>query len=414
MKKELFSLLLLCCAMGLCGAAQDSGYHYRAMIHGVSETGFYNVELSPVINSHVKLDYSDLRIVNDTGKWIAHLVRFPNSERTVTTVIWPLPIIKKENTHTATQIIVQTKANKISNLQLQLKNTDAERYCTLAGSEDAINWFTINDSILISPEKSAAENVALFTIQFPAVNYKFYRLLINNAGKPPLNITAIGYAGLADIPGIPSLHDQIENPAANIVQKDSGKLSIIKVTQRAHYHFNKISLKLSGVKYFNRQVDLYVPTTATHSFSAPGNFIQTFSVSNNSTLAFSNNTTNTSIFYLVIHNEDNLALHVNEVKTFNDYFVVTAYLEKGKQYSLVLGNAAATPPRYDLRLKDIANRQTLPVASISEIKTLQKPLVAAHKSKDYKWMIWLCIGIAVAVLALFTFRLISEMNKGKK
>ncbi len=412
MKKKIGSLLLLCATTALSSVAQVAGWHYQASIDSIKEAGFYNLVLTPAINAHTKTDYSDLRIVNNAGKWVPHVLGQANTIPSVEEVIMNLPVFKKESTTAFTELIVKSDGTKISNLLLQMKNTAAERFCTLTGSDDYNNWFIINDSIQIRPVKSFDNNFSAFKIQFPPSTYKLYKLYIYNKGRAPFNITAIGYAGPAIPPGILPLHEPVENPAASIIQNDSGKSSYIRITQPANYHFDEIHLKISGVKYFYRAVDLYIPSSASHSFNNPGQLLQSFIISNNSTLQFRVPKSNAAAFYLIIHNEDNLPVKLDKVSTYSSYGVATLYLEKDNKYKLIIDNPIASTPNYDLQQLNIKNRQTLPTATIGGITAIAPPAVAASKGNN-KWLIWLSIAGAALVLSFFTYKLVTDMNKTK-
>ena len=410
MKKKIASLLLFCTITTLSSFAQVAGWHYQAAIDSVKEAGFYNIVLTPEITTHLKTDYNDLRIVNDSGKWVPHLLRLPNTELTVEQIIWELQIIKKENTTAFTELIIKSLPAAISNLVLKLKNTDAERFCTLTGSDDSKKWFIINDSILIRPGKPVDDIQVRFNIQFPLTNYKFYKLILYNNGKAPFDIIGVASAGPATGPDTALIQKPIENPAASIIQKDSDKISYIKVTQQAKYHFDEIRFKISGAKYFSRAVDLYIPQSAAHSFKNPGQLIKSFTISNNNTLQFRVPLINANTFYLIIYNEDNLPVKIDEVKTYNSFRIATAYFEKGNNYKMVMDNATATIPNYDLQQLNISNKQLLPSATIGAIAAIPQPAIIITSANN-KWLIWLTIGIAAIVLGFFTYKLIIEMNK---
>jgi len=412
MKKKLASLLFFCNITALPALAQVAGWHYQAAIDSIKNAGFHNIVLSPEITAHLKTDYSDLRIVNDSGKWVPHLVVDPNNKTVESPGILDLPIIKNESTTTFTELIVKNKTTDISNLLLKLRNTEAERYCTMTGSDDSRNWFIISDSILIKPGRSVDSSTTEFNIQFPTNNYKFYKLFINNKGKAPFNIDNIHtfFTVIQSVnPGLS--FTPIENPVTSINQEDSGKRSYIKLTQQAKYHFDELRFKISGVKYFSRAVELYIPQSGAHSFKNPGQLISSFTISNKSTLRFRVPITNADSFYLIIHNEDNLPVQIDEVKTFNSFHIATAYFEKENQYKIVMGNENAATPNYDLQQLNISNKQFLPLASIGVIAAIPQPAIAIISANNNKWLIWVTIGIAAIVLGFFTYKLITEMNK---
>lgn len=413
MKKKLYKLLLVLLLCQLQAVAQTADFNYEAAIQPVDSSGFYNIVLTPELNAHLKTDYSDLRIVNDSGRWVPHLVRFPNEEITVAPTVFDRKILEKENTSTHTKVVLEANADELANIVLTIKNTAAKRYCTLSGSDDKTTWFVINDSIEAIPVKNANDKNSNITLLFPPVSYRYFRVLISNNGKAPFNILSAGTEGINNLPGKFFRQQPVENPDPVIFQKDSGKMSYIRIEQTGNYHFDKFSLKASGVNFFNRFAELYIPASVNHSLYSPGKLVQVFHILNNSTLQFKTEASNAKTFYIYIRNQDNLPLQIEEVKTFSSFCVATAYLEKSKQYKLVLDNDIVTVPDYDLKIGDIINKEDLPFAVVDSIVLLKGETVTTGITNDSTTLIWLVISIAAIVLAFFTYRLVTDMNRSK-
>jgi len=413
MKKKKCSILLFFIVLQLYAVAQKTGFNFQASINNVKADGFYTIVLTPSINAHLKTDYSDLRIVNDSSRWVPHLLRKPETEHANKSVIYKLKIVKKENSPIATDLIVQSTELTTSNLLLEIKNSDAERSCTLTGSDDLKIWYTINDSIRIRPLGNNSEANSNFSIKFPPCNYKYFKIYISNNGKAPFQIigaaTETTDTTFNATKKIPSYYPSIENPVCLVSQKDSGSISYIKVVQTAPYHFEKISLKIGGVKYYSRKVDLYLPVSATHSFLNPGQLFQSFTISNNSTLQYKLPICNATTFYLIIHNEDNLPVIVEQVKTYSKYREISAWLEIGNAYKLVMDNTEAVTPNYDLK-EQINLHERFPIAETGPIKSLGPTFAVTVAANNNKWLIWLGIGMAVIVLCFFTYKLVREIN----
>ena len=407
--------LLVCTVLCLSAFAQTEGYQFAADIVPVKETGFYNILLTPQFKAHIKKDYSDLRFVNSSGKWVPHLVRNPSNEQTYHNARWDFSIVKNVSNKDVSELIISAGKQKISNLRFRLRNTAVERFGNLTGSEDSINWFIINDSVQLRPSLSDVSGESDFVVKFPTSTYQFYKLVIVNKGKAPYAISkvtseyAITKTGIND-----SLWQPLLNPATSITQKDSGKISYITVVQTANFHSNKIQLFLSGSKYFNRLVELYLPEFQKQSNNSPRRFVTSFAASNNSSLLFNIPLFNDSIFYLAIRNDDNLPLKVNEVKTFSDRQVATVFLEKYSAYSIIMSNAAATLPKYDLQTESIDPDKNLRLATTGNIRHVTsknaQSRISCFKSKG---ILWLVIFAAAVVLTFFTFRLIKDIGKTK-
>lgn len=410
MKKKSWINFLLCNLITVCCAAQTGGFKFYAVLDTVKTSAFYNIELTPELNAHLKTDHSDLRIVNRAGKWVPHILRSPVTERTNHALLLNLKFSVVENSKYNTALIIENDKNISSGFSLLITNTAAERFGMLSGSNDKEDWFVISDSILLNPVPAPDNIENSFHVNFPPNSYRFYKLVIQNNNKDPFNIKGVVTDFTAPDPKNP-LAKLVENPIGQVLQKDSGRISYIKITQEKPYQFNHISLQLSGVKYYHRQVDLFVPDLESHSFSNPGRLIQSFTVSNNSTLEFKMPVAKNNVFYLLIRNEDNLPLTINAVKTayYNRY--ITAYLETGDSYRLIVDNVLAVAPNYDI----LALRDKMP----DSISVLQfGKLIAADKinlplpaEKNNKWLLWTAIAVALLILLFFTYRMFKEVDK---
>jgi hypothetical protein len=415
MKRKRVKSLLFSMLVSLACFAQTGGYRFRADIDPVKETGFYNIILTPQLHAHLKTDYSDLRIVNASGNWVPHLLRNPGDEQTKHETVYALPIIKNEGNSSSSEITISTPHLKISNLIFTLRNTLVERFGNLTGSEDSINWFIVNDSVQLSPVASDLTGESELIINFPQNNYRFYKLSIANKGKAPYAITTVTSRNAVNNAGADqSLSQPLLNPIPSVTQKDSGKISYIRVVQKAAFHTDAIQLIFSGSTFFNRLAGLYVPVSGMSSNNAPGRFVTSFNISNNSPSRFAVPLFNDSVFYILIHNEDNPPLSVEEVKTWSAFRIATVYLEKRRTYGIIMGNQSAISPSYDLNIDEPGIATILPVAPTGKVKEIQPGDV---KSSSYwyknKWMLWLVIAAAASVLLFFTIRLIKDMGETK-
>jgi hypothetical protein len=402
-----FSIITVCCN------AQTGGYKFYSQLDSVKKSGFYSIELTPELTAHLKTDYSDLRIVNDSGKWVPHVLHFPEGEVVNDVINFDLKFTQLENNKANTSLIIVNGKNIISNIGLVINNTLAERFCTLSGSDDSKNWFVINDSVLINPKPAETGTTNTFFIAFPPSNYRFLKIVIRNNNKDPFEIRRIVQSSTAALP-VNYQPKSFQNPAVSISQKDSGKISYIKISQQQPYHFDNISLKLSGVKYFFRKADLYIPDGNNHSFSNPGQLLHSFTISNNSTLQFKVPLSNATIFYLIINNEDNLPLKVAEVNiTVNSHYI-TSYLEKDNNYKLILGNKLATFPIYDLSNIYTKISDSIPLLSAGNATALKENSITVKPVKNNKWILWTAIIAVLFILLLFTKKLVGEVDKRKQ
>jgi hypothetical protein len=75
----------------------------------VKETGFYSIPVSPELSAYIKTDLSDIRIVNEKGQWVPHILTYPAQNKTNDVVYSILPVIKKENIGLKTVLIIRNQ-----------------------------------------------------------------------------------------------------------------------------------------------------------------------------------------------------------------------------------------------------------------------------------------------------------------
>ncbi len=402
----LFSLIPFCCS------AQTDGYKFYSKLDSINTSGFYNIEFTPELSAHVKTDYSDIRIINSNNKWVPHLLHAPWYEQTSHQAAYDQKFSIIENSKVNTGILIESGKNISSNIGLVITNTAAERFCTLSGSDDKENWFVINDSILLNPASSENETENIFRINFPPTSYRFYKVVIHNNYKDPFNIKGVVEYSSTEIRD--PLRKLNDNPAVLLQQKDSGKISYIKITQQQPYQFDNISLQLSGVKYYKRKIDLFIPYTDNHAFSNPGQLLQSFSVSNNSTLKYTVPLSKASVLYVLIYNEDNLPLTVKEVKTACSNHYITAYLDSGNNYSLIIDNEDAVLANYDLSKLNSKLPDSIPYLQFGKITPQAENILPVTPEKKNNWLLWSAIAAALLILLFFTYKMLKEVDKRKQ
>ena len=411
MKKKWVSVFL-CCLVAVCGKAQTEGYHYYANIDSVKNSGFYKIDLGPALNAHIKTDFSDVRIVNDAGKWIPHVLdksldSFGYIGTPVNSYVEFERMISSPST---TELILKGNDAFIAAFDINVRNTSASRVAKLSGSDNKQNWFVIIDSLLLVPAAAEKKGEKRFHIDFPACNDKYYKLVIDNKASDPVNFVEI------TTPIYVKGGEEVllaENPESALFQKDSDKISYISVSQEGNYHIDRLGIKVSGVKYYYRKLEVYLPPSGNHSFSTPGTLLQSFYISNNSALDFVLPRVNPKVFYLLIYNEDNPPLKIEAIRTKSNTRSVSAYLEKGVSYELIMDNPSASIPDYDLSKLNNIIPDSAQLLNTGKIILFERKESVLSPGKNNKWLLWATIAIAIIILLFFTQKMIKEVDKRK-
>jgi len=137
---------------------------WQADIQNVTKEGYYVLALTPELCSKMKSDFSDLRIIDSTGKQIPYFIE-ETKHVTRENMFVNLPIeseevITKKSYNSfwrwrwkngLTRIVVENSQNAIiDNLSVIIKNSDAEKHLYINGSDDKKTWYTVIRSFCYS------------------------------------------------------------------------------------------------------------------------------------------------------------------------------------------------------------------------------------------------------------------------
>lgn len=398
--------------------ANAQHFKYTAALDTVSKTGFYQVSITPELSAHVKTDFSDLRIADEKGAWVPHIIKTA-LPRFSQSALKEFPIISNQlNDSGKTILVLENKGmglragNKelldISEIVLYIKNTAVSRYAVLSGSNDQKNWFIINENILLARNYESDSSYFISSVKFNNADYKFFKLVIDNEKSDPLNILKAGtYFNIT----FQSVISSITNPAAVLTQKDSSDgRSYIKVQQTAAFHADEILVDAAGAKFFKRNAALFLPQNDS-STVLRYNPEFSFVIASGSSSLFSIKKIKAAVFWLVIENNDNPPLQIKAVGTRQTITNAVAWLEEGKKYFLLADDAMAQQPDYDIASFKDSIPANIPVINIGPFTKIETPVITEQKNTDNKWWLWPAIIGAISILGFLSWKLLADMKK---
>ena len=407
MRRRKNKLLLICILLSGSGLAQQ--FHYSASLDVVSQDGFYSIPVTPSLSSNLKTDLSDIRIADEKGQWVPHIINWSQKNAATTNRYFELPVIKKENINTATILFVNNAAKKnLSGLFLLIKNSAAGRTVIVSGSDDQTSWFSITDSISLKASLLSDGRPA-FAIAFPVVNYNFFRVTIYNGRNDPLNILNVIYEAPDDHA---MAETYIPNPSLKFIQNDSAGYSLVRIENPDSFHVNRWNLSVSSPKFFERRARLYSGSSGDRIQdllrSAPlREYILT---SEGSTDGYETPWIKNIVFYLLIENRDNPPLKITVINTEQIRKELVTYLEKGKRYHLLFDDPKAIPPDYDLQIFKHEIPGSLVSLNIAGKVAIHSLIGTNNKSGRRTW-IWPVMIAVLITMGFFTWSLIRDMKK---
>ncbi|MEO5891355.1 MAG: hypothetical protein ABIQ31_13970 [Ferruginibacter sp.] len=406
LSKILFALNVICLAP-LLSSGQD--FKFTAELGAVDTTGFYAIPILSKLSAYIRTDFADIRIADKNKRWVPHIIQQGKSPL-MEDLFTAFPIMQNTVTDSGKNLLVieNTRSEGIYNLKLFLKNSAVSRTAMLSGSNDQHDWFIIDDKIAISRSYEMVKDEYLQEINFPLTKYRYLKIIIDNMHNDPLQVTRAGFYAQ---PYKKSTNYE-DNPAPTFTQKDSGNYSYVEVRQPGNYHFDKISLSISGSKFYNRDLQICYPDFGKNNIAKPGLIMGSFKLLSALPATFELPRTKTALFFIVIKNADNPPLKVDKVYTQQQTVSLITYLEQGKKYDLLMNDSLASFADYDLQtFKDsITMIRPLNYTNVHAIEKAKTEHTAGNKNQ---W-IWPVIIFAGLVLSFLTYRLIADMNKSKK
>jgi hypothetical protein len=399
-------MIVLCITLSKGVTAQR--FRYQSMLDKVPQTGFYSIPVTPQLSAHTQVDFSDVRIWDDTKKQVPYIIR-NRKPRWQVSLFHPFPIMESKLDDSGRSVIVIQKNvdYSVATLSLIIHNASVSRNAALSGSNDGKNWFIISENISVNNSYETGADSSIQSIEFPSSAYPYFRLVIDNQKSDPLNISSIGYYPNLEYK---SVNPYTANPQPQMTQTDSSDgFSYIKVVQPAAYPVAQLSFKIDGPKYFARPFAVLLSATDRKGRTY---FNETASFSVASTVEFKTAIPvfKSKVFYIRIRNGDNPPLQIASVATAQEYHELVAWLEKEKEYRLVMDADDATVPHYDLQQFSDSIPVQIAVLNSKEITPVTNNTTASSSSFPRKY-IWLMMIAVVALLSLLTWRLTTEMKK---
>jgi len=424
-------IIVLLCTNGYSVFSQSCKWS-AAIEDSVATDGFYNIVIMPEVGAALQDAYTDIRLLNEKNEEIPYILKREDAFFSNVRFI-EYPIVSNTIIHKCcTQLVVGNPSKKeINNMCFVLKNADAVKISQIAGSEDGINWFAVKQFDVFYNSYSETDTKVLTYVNFPLTDYAFYRFDITDRGywdeknweywnsdnrwTCPVNVLKVGYYETFLKEG-----KYVSVSAPTCIQTDSiaDKKTYIQVTFKDAYTINRMRLNLSGPRYFKRVV-----TIATKHAGKTGRkpqqdsyiSIATIEVNSYSLNEFNFDFFREKEFYLIIENNDNHALTLEGIETWQLTHYLKTYLEKGQKYTLSYGDSLCKAPVYDLNYFVDSIPNVLPTLRVLKSERNEMtPLLQIEKVAHWyenKLFVWIAIASLILLLSFMSWKMLGEMKK---
>ena len=404
-KNKLLAIIFSLACAGLFAQEKTS---YTGVIENDSILGLKKIALTPTLRAVANSDFSDLRIYNTNKQQTPYFIQ-ENVYKTVIAAF--IPVDKKiTNTKTETEVTISNPDKKIFHaFTFQLSNADVQKRCKIEGSDNNEEWYVISEKIYLNLSENTTEGFNYYNINFPSIDYKHIRLVINDSLSAPIHIKDIGHFKYEESSN--ELKYQSLDYKYSIAQK--GKATLIHITADRAYEINKLSLNVDNPKLYSRTATIY--TVDSLAKKPRKQIIETIQINSKTTNIFKNLNIKQKDFWIAIDNKDNQPLSIIEVDFYQKEKYMVADLKPNERYSIVAGDKKLKKPSYDLVnfTDDIA--YNLPLLKVENENTIttEKPSIIQKEKSFYEkaWFMWLCIGVVAVIILFFTLSLLKKTEE---
>jgi len=397
----------------ICGQIGAQNFEWESPIVMPDSSGFQKIYLTPEITSHLKVDFSDIRIYDNYGHEIPYLRR---TEKIITDKNSKKKLSISSNHHNKrkgyTEIILKnTEKEPLTNISLTVENKEAEKWIKISGSNDHKKWFILKDKIVVPSQLSDSSSVEVLLLDFPVSNYLYYELIVHDYKNQPV-IVSSAYRYNISIKNIK--YTAIEAP--HIEQHDTleNDKSLIYITFNNYHFIDKLKFTVEGNDYFLREARLMNIDSAMEKKIQQSYFNQLdqiFYLSSTEENILNLNKHRGKRFKLIIENKDDAPLVVKSVDAYQLSIYLIAYLKKGVNYVVRFGDPKLEIPIYDLRFFEDSIPENLITAATANIKRLRNTDPQINKGLNFNLIyLWGAIGIVTLLLVFISIRMFFELK----
>lgn len=410
MLKRSFYFILLAGAHFL---ASSQSFTYQGAVKGVKEDALYKIPLDPALKKHMQPGLSDLRI-------------YDSSQREVPFVIMGEPLLKEKQDFISYEIVSQSHfknyseiliknpaKDKISNIAFNINNSDAHKYCSIEGSEDKKQWYTVSALQELSLAYNNSYTNSYKCIYFPLNDYLYFRLRVEDWNSEPLKINSAGYFKNSVIAG--KLNAILFTK--DIKEDRKRKTTNINLSFENNQQVDRIDFKIKSPRFFMRHAVIYANRTEKqkHKTSTYKDVLFEFDLASDKALFFDVPSLNEKELFIEIENKDNPPLEMESISCQQLESYLVCDLSAKNSYILKCGDQKLAAPEYDLVNFVSAIPQLLPQANVEPLKQIPSAqTVTVEKQKSFletPAFLWLCIGLATLVILIFSLSLLKDMGK---
>ena len=422
MKKTICTLLLFSLALF---SLQAQVFKHQAKITAVKENGLHKISLNPNYKQFMSTNLHDMRIYDSAHKEVPYIVLSEPLLKSKSDFISYEIVSQKHfsananihlnwhSTYAYTELIIKNAAKEsISNIAFNITNSDAYKYCSIEGSDDGKQWYSVSELQELSLAYNDVYTNQYKCIYFPLTNYAYFRLLVEDWHSQPLKINSAGYFKNSVIAG--KLNDVLFSKT--LTEDVKTKTTTIKLALTNNQEIDRIDFEIKEPRLYKRHAIIYVNRARTYKNKTENyreNLFE-FELSSNKPLFIDVPNLLEKEVFIEIENKDNPVLEIEKLTCKQLASYIVCDFKANHTYSLYCGNDKLKTPEYDLINFVSKIPQLLPEATMGDITETKNttPIVTTKEVSFFetKQFLWLCLVLGAIVIFLFSRSLLKDMG----
>lgn len=391
-------------------------FTHLSKIDKVKKDGLCKILLGPEVKQYMSKDFHDLRIHDSLNHEVPYVLLSEPLLKSKSDFI-PYEIISQTHFSSYSEIIIHNaRQDKISNIAFNINNSDAFKYCTIEGSEDGKQWYSVSALQELTLLYNDDYTNQYKCIYFPLNNYTYFRLLVDDWFSQPLKINSAGYFKNSVIAG--KLCDV--NFSKQITEDLKRKKTVIALRFNNNQAINRLDFKISEPRLFMRHARVFakreskIKDRIEHYEETLGEF----DLKSDKPLFIDIPEMNEKEVFIEIDNKDNPPLKIDTLlcKQLASYLICD--LKANRPYYLKCGNTKLNVPEYDLINFVSQIPQLLPEIKLGDMESIKQVSTQSIQTEkafyETKWFLWLCLGFTALIIFFFSKSLLTDIGKNKE
>jgi hypothetical protein len=420
--KPFFLTLIALAAMSFQLDAQQ--FAQEMPITGITKDSLYKIPLNPEHKQYMKSDFHDMRVYDSKGHEVPYVVLSEPQLKAKSDFV-EYKILSLRHVSDYTEVVVHNPdRQKISNIAFNINNSDAYKYCSIEGSYDMNQWYSVSAGQELSLLYNDVYTNQYKCIYFPLNDYPYFRLSIDdwhhrhwhhNWESYPFKINSAGYFKNSVIAG--KLNDVLFSKT--ITEDAKTKKTTVRLLFTNNQQVDRLDFKIKAPRLYKRHATIYVNRKQYGKATKIREDIFEMELSSDKVLMFDLPNFNEQELFIEIDNKDNPPLEIESINCMQLASYLIADFKGNTSYTLKCGDDSLKVPEYDLGSFVSQIPQLLPEAQLGAVKILPKQ-AAKPKQKEVErektffetpQFLWLCLGVGCIVIFLFSRSLLKEVGK---